>query len=65
MKNQKQRANRRNVSVEKLQKLFMKLCTELASGQKSMPIGCTDNAIIIYANGGTVNITFNEKGGAQ
>lgn len=63
MGNQRNRANRRNVSVEKLQKVLLELCTELASGRKCIPVGRTDNAIIMYAGDGChVNITF-EKGG--
>jgi hypothetical protein len=63
MKNQKQCANRRNVSVEKVQKALLELCSELASGKDCIPVRRTDNAIIIYAGDGChVNITF-EKGG--
>lgn len=65
MKNQKQRVNRRFISVEKLQSVLSNLCTELASGSENMRVGRTDNAIVIYANGGTVNISFNEKGGSH
>lgn len=63
MGNQRNRANRRNVSVEKVQKALLELCSELALGKDCIPVGCTDNAIIIYAGDGChVNITF-EKGG--
>jgi hypothetical protein len=63
MGNQRNRANRRNVSVEKVQKALLELCSELALGKGCIPVGCTDNAIIIYAGDGChVNITF-EKGG--
>ncbi|MCB6271709.1 MULTISPECIES: hypothetical protein [Bacteroides] len=57
------RANRRNVSVEKVQKALLELCSDLASGKESIPVRRTANAIIIYAGDGChVNITF-EKGG--
>lgn len=57
------RANRRNVSVEKVQKALLELCSELALGKESIPVRRTDNAIIIYTGDGChVNITF-EKGG--
>lgn len=63
MGNQRNRANRRNVSVEKVQKALLELCSELASGKECIPVRRTDNAIIIYAGDGChVNITF-EKGG--
>ena len=63
MSNKNNRANRRNVSVEKVQKALLELCSELAFGKDCIPVGCTDNAIIIYAGDGChVNITF-EKGG--
>ena len=63
MSNKNKCANRRNVSVEKVQKALLELCSELASGKESIPVRRTDNAIIIYAGDGChVNITF-EKGG--
>lgn len=65
MKKKNQSAHGRYVSADKVQSMLNQLGVELASERKRMRVGRTDNAIIIYANGGTVNITFNEKGGAQ
>lgn len=65
MKKKNQSAYGRYVSVEKVQKTLNQLGLELASGRKRMRVGRTDNAIIIYANGGTVNIIFTRKGGIQ
>lgn len=64
MKKKNQSVHGRYVSVEKLQSVLNQLGEELASGHKRMRVDRTDNAIIIYANGGSVNITFNGKGGA-
>lgn len=65
MKKKNQSAHGRYVSADKVQSMLNKLGVELVSERKRMRVGRTDNAIIIYANGGTVNITFNGKGGAQ
>ena len=62
MKRKNQSARGRYVSADKIQKTFNQLGLELSSGRKRMRVGKTENSIIIYANGGTVNITF-EKGG--
>ena len=58
MKKQAQSARGRYVSAEKVQELFAQLGIELCAGRKRI-----DKSISIYVNGGTVNITFNEKGG--
>lgn len=63
MKNQKQRAGGRYVSAEKVQEMFANLGIELCSGRKRIRASRSENSIAIYVNGGTVNITFNEKGG--
>jgi len=65
MKKKNQSAHGRYVSAKKLQSVLNQLGEELASGRKRMRVDRTDNAIIIYANGGTVNISFNGKGGRQ
>lgn len=63
MKKQTQSPCGRFVSVEKVQKIFADLGIELCSGRKRIRATCSDKSISIYVNGGTVNITFNEKGG--
>jgi hypothetical protein len=65
MKKKNQSAHGRYVSADKVQSMLNQLGVELASERKRMRVGRTDNAIIIYANGGTVNITFKEKGGSD
>ena len=63
MKKQPQSARRRYVSAEKVQELFAQLGIELCSGRKRIRAARSENSISIYVNGGTLNITFNEKGG--
>lgn len=65
MKKKNQSSRGRYVSAEKVQSTLNQLGVELSSGRKRVRVGRTDNSIIIYANGGTVNITFNGKGGAK
>ena len=63
MSNQKQSARERYVSAEKLQQVFAQLGIELCAGRKQIRATQSKRSISIYVNGGTVNITFNEKGG--
>ena len=63
MKKQNQSARGRYVSAEKVQELFAQLGIELCAGRKRIRAARNDKSISIYVNGGTVNITFNEKGG--
>ena len=63
MKKQAQSARGRYVSAEKVQELFAQLGVELCAGRKRIRAARSDKSISIYVNGGTVNITFNEKGG--
>ncbi|GAA6336890.1 hypothetical protein DWZ75_03785 [Bacteroides stercoris] len=63
MTKQSQRVRGRYVSAEKVQELFARLGIELCSGRKRIRTARSENSISIYVNGGTVNITFNEKGG--
>lgn len=65
MKNQKQCAGGRYVSAEKVQEMFANLGIELCSGRKRIRASRSENSIAIYVNGGTVKITFNEKGGKE
>lgn len=65
MKKQGQRAHRRYVSAEKVQQMFANLGLELCFGRKGIRATRSENSFIIYANGGTVNISFNEKGGSR
>lgn len=65
MKKNSQSPRGRYVSAEKVQKIFADLGIELCSGRKRIRATQSDKSISIYVNGGTVNITFNEKGGAQ
>ena len=60
---QSQSARGRYVSAEKVQELFAQLGVELCAGRKRIRAARSDKSISIYVNGGTVNITFNEKGG--
>ena len=59
MTKQSQSARGRYVSAEKVQELFAQLGVE----RKRIRAARSDKSISIYVNGGTVNITFNEKGG--
>lgn len=63
MSKQKQSARERYVSAEKLQQVFAQLGIELCAGRKQIRTTQSKRSISIYVNGGTVNITFNEKGG--
>ena len=63
MSKQKQSARERYVSAEKIQQVFAQLGIELCAGRKLIRATQSKRAISIYVNGGTVNITFNEKGG--
>ena len=63
MRKSNQSARGRYVSAEKVQELFARLGIELCSGRKRIRTARSENSISIYVNGGTVNITFNEKGG--
>lgn len=65
MKNQNRRARGRYVSAEKVQQMFTNLGIELCSGRKRIRATRSEKSIIIYANGGTVNISFNEEGGPK
>ena len=63
MTKQSQSARGRYVSAEKVQELFAQLGVELCAGRKRIRAARSDKSISIYVNGGTVNTTFNEKGG--
>ena len=63
MTKQSQSARGRYVSAEKVQELFAQLGVELCAGRTGSRPARSDKSISIYVNGGTVNITFNEKGG--
>ena len=63
MKKQNQNARGHYVSAEKVQELFAQLGIELCAGRKRIRAAHSEKSISIYLNGGTVNITFNEKGG--
>lgn len=65
MKKQPQRARGRYVSAEKVQSMFAQLGIELCSGRKRIRATRSEQSIIIYTNGGTVNITFNKEGGLR
>lgn len=66
MNSKNKRADKRNVSVEKLQKLFSKLLLEIAEGSDSLPVRKGTKGFTIYVeNHGTLNFTFNEKGGLK
>lgn len=55
----------RYVPAEKVQKMFADLGAELSSGRKRIRASRSDNSISIFINGGSVNITFVEKGGSK
>lgn len=63
MTKQSQSARGRYVSAEKVQQMFANLGIELCAGRKRIRATQSEKSISIYVNGGTVNITFNEKGG--
>ena len=63
MKKQIQSPRGRYVSADKVREIFANLSIELCSGRKRIRATRSDKSISIYVNGGTVNITFNKKGG--
>lgn len=66
MSNKKNRADRRNVSVEKLQKLLANFIVEIAEGAESLPVRKGAKGLVIYIeNHGTLNFTLDEKGGSK
>ncbi len=65
MKKNSKSASGRYVTVEKLQKVLSDLGAEITTGKQRVRVGRMNNSIIIYTTGGTVNITFNEKGGTE
>lgn len=65
MKKQSSKSSGRYVSAEKVQQMFADLGIELCSGRKRIRATRSEKSISIYVNGGTVNITFNGKGGAE
>ncbi len=65
MKKQSPRARGRYVSAEKVQGMLAWLSNEICSGRKRIRAARAENSIIIYAHGGTVNITFSGEGGAK
>lgn len=62
MKKKTQSSRGRYVSAEKIQELFAQLGIELCAGRKRIRAARSEKSISIYVNGGTVNISFNEKG---
>lgn len=64
MKKEKRHSNGRSVSVEKVQKMLHELALELCSGRKHLQADCQGTTIVIYTNGGSVNISFNKEGGS-
>lgn len=66
MSNKNKRADRRNVSVEKLQKLLANFILEIAEGADSLPVRKGAKGLVIYIeNHGVLNFTLNEKGGKE
>lgn len=66
MSNKNKRADRRNVSVEKLQKFLSNFILEIAEGAESLPVRKGNNGLVIYIeNHGTLNLTLNEEGGKK
>ncbi|WP_289124613.1 hypothetical protein [uncultured Bacteroides sp.] len=65
MTNERKRANGRYVSVEKVQKMLHELALELCSGRKHLQADRQGTTIVIYTNGGSVNISFNKEGGLR
>jgi hypothetical protein len=66
MSNKNKRADRRNVSVEKLQKIVSDFLLDIAEGAESLPVRKGQNGLVIYIqNHGVLNFTLNEKGGQK
>lgn len=65
MKKQAQSARGRYVSAEKVQQALAQLGIELCAGRKRIRAARSEKSISFFINGGTVNITFNEKGGKE
>lgn len=66
MSNKNKSANRRYVSVEKLQEIFSKIISEIADGSDSLCVSKKNRGIVIHVeNHGTLNLTYNEEGGQK
>lgn len=66
MSNKNKRADRRNVSVEKLQKVVSDFLLDIAEGAESLPVRKGQKGLVIYIeNHGVLNFTLNEKGGQK
>lgn len=65
MKKENQLVHGRYVSVDKIRQMLVKLGAELCDGHKGAHVAQEGKTILIYINGGSVNITFNEEGGKQ
>lgn len=66
MSNKNKRADRRNVSVEKLQKIVSDFLLDIAEGAESLPVRKGQKGLVIYIeNHGVLNFTLNEKGGQK
>lgn len=66
MSNKRKCADRRNVSVEKLQRLLSDFLLEIAEGAESLPVRKGAKGLVIYIeNHGTLNFTLDEKGGQK
>lgn len=65
MKKQAQSARGRYVSAEKVQQALAQLGIELCAGRKRIRAARSEKSISFFINDGTVNITFNEKGGKE
>ena len=65
MRKSNQSARGRYVSAEKVQQALAQLGIELCAGRKRIRAARSEKSISFFINGGTVNITFNEKGGKE
>ncbi len=63
MKKEKSQSYERYASVEKVQRMFTQMGIELSAGRKKLRVIRDNSSITVYIPGGSVNISFSQKGG--
>lgn len=54
----------RRVSSEKVRDILAELANEICEAQNKVMLSLSGNTFEIHLNGGSINITLNEEGGA-
>ena len=61
----KEKKQSRRVSSKKLRALLAELANDICGAQDKVTIALHGNTFEIHLDGGTINITINEEGGAR